>query len=387
MNFASLPTGGLDLACGRGVVVVSHGFGSNYERGFCNALAENGVAVTLVSSDRTDYASLLPAVIAVNLRGSQEETRCRILKVANIVLYHLRLLAFTLRKSNAVVHVIGLTQPPLLCGVIEGLWFRLFAKQYVLTIHDLLPHDRHTFRMRIMHWLTYQLPDRLVVHTRRMANELEQQFHVSPDRIVIMEHGIEPLATMPVFPAPSSSDNLLRLIFFGFILPYKGVDLLLDAIAGLKCPVFLTIAGRCNDTSLTQELKTRIAASPYAESITWRNEFIPEHEIEPLFINADALVLPYRHIDQSGVLFQALRFGLPVIATCVGEFEHYISHDVGEICAPENTDDLCAALKRYAARKNRMSRQKIVEIGRSYEWPKTVRSLAVAYGVNRRGCR
>jgi hypothetical protein len=136
MNFASLPTGGLDLACGRGVVVVSHGFGSNYERGFCNALAENGVAVTLVSSDRTDYASLLPAVIAVNLRGSQEETRCRILKVANIVLYHLRLLAFTLRKSNAVVHVIGLTQPPLLCGVIEGLWFRLFAKQYVLTIHD-----------------------------------------------------------------------------------------------------------------------------------------------------------------------------------------------------------------------------------------------------------
>lgn len=387
MNFISLLTSGLELACGRVVVVVSHGFQSNYERGFCNALAENGVAVTLVSSDRTDYAGLLPAVSAVNLRGSQEEARCWFRKAANLVLYHLRLLAFILRKSNAVVHVIGLTQPPLLCGVIEGFWFHLFAGQYVLTIHDLLPHDRHTFRMRIMHWLTYHLPDRLVVHTRRMADELAQQFHVSPDRIVIMEHGIEPLGVMPVFPSLSSSDHLLRLIFFGFIQHYKGVDLLLDAIAGLKCPVSLTIAGRCNDTSLTQELKARIAASPYAESITWRNEFIPENEIESLFMNADALVLPYRHIDQSGVLFQALRFGLPVIATCVGAFEHYISHDVGEICAPENADDLCAALKRYAARKNHVSRQKIAEIGRSYEWPKTVRSLAIAYGANRRGCR
>ena len=101
--------------------------------------------------------------------------------------------------------------------------------------------------------------------------------------------------------------------------------------------------------------------------------------MEALFAAADLVVLPYRHIDQSGVLFQAMRFGVPVVASRVGEFEADVTLELGELAKPGDINDLVDALERWAARRHAISRERIRTLAKSYEWPKTVKVLRTAY--------
>lgn len=363
------------------VVVVSHGFQTNYERGFCNGLAVRGWPVTLVSSDRTDHGGLEGRIEDVNLRGSQDEARPWWEKLRNIVRYHARLLGLVFRRrGRTAVHVIGLTEPPLLCGVLEGIWFRMLSRSYALTIHDILPHDNHTAWMKWCHALAYRIPHRLVVHTPRMAEELATRFGIDRGKVVVMEHGIEPDPPLLDTRAKSREAGPLRLLFFGNVMRYKGLDVLIDAVSSLQGDFELVVSGLCIDRRLAEDLRTQIATHPQRASIRWDNAFVPEQRMRELFGWADALVLPYRHIDQSGVLFQALRLGVPVVATRSGSMADYVSPEVGELCEPGSAPDLAAAINRLAGRLSQLSRVHIQELGRRFEWPITVACLADVYG-------
>lgn len=367
------------LLAARPVVCLSHGFQINYERGFCNGLAAQGAAVTLVSSDRTDRTNLLPAVRTVNLRGSQDEDRPRWLKAANQLRYHLAVMAYALLRRRATLHVIGLLVPLVWCGVLQGLWFRLVCRRYVLTVHDVLPHDAHTEWNHRLCRIAYRLPHRLVVHTPRMRDTLVADFGIAAANIVVMEHGIEPRANRGPEAAPQTDPALPLLLAFGIVVPRKGTDILLEALRGLSFPVRLVIAGHCPDAMFRAQLKALIAAHPLRERIEWLDRFVREDEVEALFTEAAVALLPYHYIDQSGVLFQALRFGTPVVATKVGQFERYVGADVGELAEPGDADSLRQALERWGARRQALSREHIAAIGRGYEWPITVLALRAAY--------
>ncbi|MFY9512852.1 MAG: glycosyltransferase [Rubrivivax sp.] len=358
------------------LVLLSHGYEAIYERGFCNGVADAGLSFTLVSSDRTDVAGLRPAVQTLNLRGSQAEGRSKASKLLNLLRYHLQVMGLVLRR-RPVVHMFGLLHPALLCGVFEGLLWRLFARRYVLTAHDLLPHDRHTAWNRRVFGLSYRLAHRVVVHTPRMRDELVSMHRVDPARVVVMEHGVEPLAGP--LPAREPADGCLRLLFFGKVMRYKGVDLLLQALEQMPLPFRLVIAGGCWEPALEQELHARIAAHPHAGAIEWRSHYIPEGDIPGLFGAADALVLPYRHIDQSGILFQSLRYGVPVVASRVGSFEQYVTAGVGETFAGGDADALREALLRLHARLAELGPAQVRAAGQRYEWPQTARVLVPVY--------
>ncbi len=368
----------------RAVVCVSHGFQTNYERGFCNGLAARGVAVTLIASDRTDFAGLKPGVRALNLRGSQAVDRPKWAKLGNLLRYHLSLMGYTVLQPRAVVHVMGLMWPVFWCGVVQGLWFRLFGWRYVLTVHDLLPEVENAERYRRVCRWSYGLPHQLVVHTPRMKDRLVSEFDVPAARVTVMEHGIESLAVpaQAALPASASRDakEPVLLVAFGAVTTRKGTDLLLQALADVGFAYRLVIAGICVDPLFRDRLEALVAAHPQRSSIDWRDGFMEETKANALLQTADAMVLPYRHIDQSGVLFQALRFGVPVVATRVGQFERYITAEVGELAVADDVQSIRHALQRWHARRNTMVRDRIREIGRSFEWSTTVGVLATAYG-------
>ena len=97
------------------------------------------------------------------------------------------------------------------------------------------------------------------------------------------------------------------------------------------------------------------------------------------FSLASAVILPYRHIDQSGVLFQAFRFGLPVVAARVGEFDRYVSKDFGEIFEPANVSELRLAIQRLYQRRREFRRGKIMARAHQLDWRKTVSVLHPVY--------
>ena len=77
-------------------------------------------------------------------------------------------------------------------------------------------------------------------------------------------------------------------------------------------------------------------------------EFIPDDETELYFKAADALVLPYTHVFQSGVLFLSYNFGLPVIAADVASMtEDIIEGETGYIFQPKNAEDLATKIEAY----------------------------------------
>lgn len=82
--------------------------------------------------------------------------------------------------------------------------------------------------------------------------------------------------------------------------------------------------------------------------ILLKDEYISDEEAEVYFKAADVLVLPYRYIYQSGVLFLGYSFGLPVLAADVGSLkEDIVEGETGSVFKPDDPVDLAKAIDRY----------------------------------------
>ena len=114
------------------------------------------------------------------------------------------------------------------------------------------------------------------------------------------------------------------ILCFGLLRPYKGVDVLLEA--------FATCRGRSCGSSATRAWTSRRCgelAQRRAGTVRFVARFVDDPEIPAIFRRADLVVLPYRDAEQSGVLYTALAFGKPIVASAVGGFP-----EVGRRTAP-----------------------------------------------------
>ena len=137
----------------------------------------------------------------------------------------------------------------------------------------------------------------------------------------------------------------LHLLFFGIVRPYKGLDVLLRAIARADAALTLTVAGEFwGGLDATRALVSELDLDGRVEL---RPGYVPAAEIGPLLRRADALVLPYRCATASQNAWLAFSAGVPVIATRTGTFEEQVSDGVdGLLCEPRDEASLAAALTR-----------------------------------------
>jgi glycosyltransferase involved in cell wall biosynthesis len=374
----------------REVILLSHGFQGEYEAGFANGLARNGVQVILVGSDTTLRERIEPTVKIVNLRRSQDPARPVWKKGLNIIRYLCSYSLFLWEHRGVRIHVIGMfSTGQLWISLLEAWLTRLVAGPYILTVHNLLPHDRHTGTNAWLSYWIYRSAACLMVHTDRMRGDLCSRFSFDPDNVIVVEHGIDKLLLANGGTRQAMRDKLnigateRVVLFFGNIARYKGVDILLRAfeLPGAKSADRLVIAGRCRDRSLALELQAMIEKNPRRDAILWRNGFVDENDVAPLFHTADVLVMPYRHIDQSGVLFMALATGLRIIATDVGSFRNYVRREFGSIIPAESPEALAASIKEELAfaTGNRISYD-----AERYLWQHTIMPILPFYTGSRR---
>lgn len=135
------------------------------------------------------------------------------------------------------------------------------------------------------------------------------------------------------------------LLFFGFIRPYKGLDLLLEAMADERIRqsnVCLIIAGEFyTDPSPYKERVKRLGIE---NKIIWHNDFIPNGEVGVWFNAADLVVQPYKTATQSGVTQVAYHFEKPMIVTRVGGLPEMVPDGkVGYVVSP-SPEDLSRAI-------------------------------------------
>lgn len=125
------------------------------------------------------------------------------------------------------------------------------------------------------------------------------------------------------------------LLFFGFIRKYKGLDLLLHAMASdslKKAGVKLLVAGEFyEDEKYYRDLVTSLGIE---NTVIMKTDFIPEDEVRYYFGAADVVVQPYRSATQSGVTPLAYHFEKPMIVTNVGGLPEMVPPSVGVVTEP-----------------------------------------------------
>ena len=148
-------------------------------------------------------------------------------------------------------------------------------------------------------------------------------------------------------PVPPGRPAEARLLFFGIVRPYKGLDVLLRALARAPAHVTLTVAGEFwGDIT---EMDNLIGELGLADRVTLRPGYVPADQIPALFGAADALVMPYREATASQNAMLAFAHGVPVITTTAGALAEAVRDGVdGLTCAPGDAEDLLRALKEIS---------------------------------------
>ena len=333
-----------------------------YALGLASALISRGQVFDFISGDAVDGPELHsnPQVNFLNLRN-QSANAGRLRKMARVLAYYFRLIRYAATAGPGLFHILWNNKFEFFDRTLLMLYYKLLGKKIVFTAHNVNAGIRDatdSFLNRFSLKMQYQLCDHILVHTKSMKTELVSGFAISPDKVTVIPFGINNTVPNTALTCAEARNRFgigpdeKALLFFGNIAPYKGLEYLVAAFTELlkKSRSYrLIIAGRtkeCED--YWKRVQSAILSSDVGDRIIRRIEYIPDEQTELYFKAADALVLPYTHIFQSGVLFLGYSFGLPAIVADVGSLkEDVIEGRTGFICPARDPAALANVIEEY----------------------------------------
>ena len=223
------------------------------------------------------------------------------------------------------------------------LWFSLLLptlRRYplVITVHDPVHHvgDVESARtpQRLVHW-GYRRADELITHADQLAAILVNDIHLPASRITVIPH----VAISSDGPNDAVAARGKRLLFFGRIWEYKGLEYLIKAeplVAERVPDVEIVIAGRGEDFDRYRQMMV------HPERFIVDNELIPDERVARHFGEASVVVLPYIDASQSGVVPVAYSFSRPVVATSVGGLPSVVEDGVTGLLVPPRDEHALA---------------------------------------------
>lgn len=198
----------------------------------------------------------------------------------------------------------------------------------------------------------YREMDAVIAHSRKGAARLTEVAGVPAGKVHVIPHGTLDYLTdqpdeAPLPPELEGAEGPV-VLFFGLIRPYKGLDLLIEAMAEVPgAELWVVGNSRISDHELS---RLRVAAAALPGGDRWVTRFVDDREIPAIMRRADVLVLPYREAEQSGVLYAGLAFGKAIVATAVGGFgEVAADHRALSIVPPHDVEALSSAIARLVS--------------------------------------
>lgn len=187
------------------------------------------------------------------------------------------------------------------------------------------------------------------VHSSQDIEPIRDRFPALRDKpIAVVPVGAYNTAVDPLrWDTPRERNEPLRLLYFGTIRSYKGVENLIRAFDSLDAKQVqhysLTVVGETwEGWTLPGEL---IEKSPYRDRISFVNTYVTDEQAADYFHTADAVVLPYLRSSASGPLHMAMSHGVPVAVTAVGGLVEAVQEYGGaRLVKPDDVDDLREAL-------------------------------------------
>ncbi|MEV4353443.1 glycosyltransferase family 4 protein [Nonomuraea sp. NPDC049625] len=240
-----------------------------------------------------------------------------------------------LRSADLVVlAVLSPVQVPAYLGILYGIRRKV---RTIALCHNVLPHERKPYDEPLMKALLKRV-NGVLTHSEQQAG-LAKGLTGSPVSVAALP------PHLPSTNAEKSTQVHRRLLFFGIVRPYKGLDLLLRA---LPDGISLTVAGEF--WGGLDETRALIAELGLGDRVELRPGYVAAEDVPGLFARADALVLPYRNATASQNVWLGHEHGVPVIATRVGALADHVTDGVdGLLVEPGDAGALRAALERFYA--------------------------------------
>lgn len=216
----------------------------------------------------------------------------------------------------------------------------------VYLCHNVLPHERGRLDVRLARF-GLGGADGFLAQSRTDLELLDGLFPERPRELT-------PLPAFDFFTrgrlTRAAARNALGVhgpvaLFFGLVRAYKGLDVLLQALAVARrtLPVQLVVAGEFYQDRRPYE--EQVAALGIGDAVRLIDRYIPNEEVERYFLAADVVVLPYTSATQSGIAQIALSFERPVIVTRVGGLPEAVRDgETGLVVPPGDPQALAEAL-------------------------------------------
>jgi len=246
-------------------------------------------------------------------------------------------------SPDAVVELMPHVWSPFL----EDVPMRHGAKR-VAILHDWRSHPGDHYGV-VNGWLTRSAlrADHIVTLSRSVADDIIAGGAAPPDRVTALFH-----PDTGALQEPLRAGGPLRVLFFGRLLPYKGLDLCVEAIARARASgaaIELCVAGQGDIGSLRSALE-RIGA-------TVCNYWLDDEQIGRMLADCHVVAATHREASQSGVIAAALGAGRPVIATPVGSLPEQVVHGkTGLVAAEVSAEAIADVLLRLADDRSLLER-------------------------------
>jgi glycosyltransferase involved in cell wall biosynthesis len=193
---------------------------------------------------------------------------------------------------------------------------------------------------------------RVIATSAATARVLAADYAVPSARLKVIEPG-----TDRALSRQSPRDGLVALLAVGALVPRKGYDVLVAALAGLKeLPWRLTIAG---DATRSRETASALVEQIERLGLAQRIEIagaVTDERLASLYAQADLFVLPSRFEGYGMAYTEAMAHGLPVVGTTAGAIPDTVPAQAGVLVPPDHVDALAGVLRRLIAEPSERER-------------------------------
>jgi glycosyltransferase involved in cell wall biosynthesis len=254
----------------------------------------------------------------------------------------------------------------------------------VICIFDnVVPHEKRTGDRLLTRYFTGSI-DAAVVMSKSVGEDLKKFNDRVPVRLsphpVFDNYGAA-LTRDDSINALSLDGSFSYMLFFGFIRAYKGLDILLEALADERLrnkKLKLIVAGEFyEDAAPYRDL---IKRNGLENDVIIFDRFIRDEEVASLFGAADLIVQPYRSATQSGVTQVAYHFNKPMLVTDVGGLSEIVSHGRGGYVVKPDVKEIADSIFDFFENNRKQEfTEGVIREKDKFSWDKMTKAIADVY--------
>ncbi len=256
----------------------------------------------------------------------------------------------------------------------------------VLCIADnIIPHEKRPGDKLFTRYFLKPC-DAFITMSRKVMDDLVAFGNNKPARQVthpLYDNFGEPVAKQDARARLGIDTGQKLLLFFGFIRKYKGLDLLLEAMADPRIReqgIKLLVAGEFYEEEKPyQELIRQLAIE---DLLLLHTDFIPDSEVRYYLSAADAVVQPYRNATQSGVTPLAYHFEVPMLVTNVGGLPDLVPHNKSGLIVEPNPAAIAEGILAFFARGGSAFLPYLREEKKKYSWSRMRETIIETAGIS-----